>query len=120
MTDNAGKVEGNSGVRIGLLDLKLENPTSIQKYGLPKELVQKLTPFLGVSGQNAQNLLQKSPLVLSPQENQILLAKAKQYWLNRMNEAPQNVKQLPEVNFNESIFLNKFKLIIKLKSFKMY
>ena len=98
LTDQSGNVVDNSGVRIGLADLEFETQQSLRKYGLPDELVQKLEPYVGLTGDRALAALKSKPLQLSQEEYNTLNKKLRQYWLSRAQQAPSFVRSDPEVS----------------------
>lgn len=98
LTDQKGQAVDNSGVRIGLIDMAFETPQSLQsKYQLPQELVSKLAPFAGLTGQRAIQTLKSRPLVLSQAEYNLMNSKVKSYAEKRLNQAPRFVQNIPEV-----------------------
>src|SRR5210317_1316335 len=57
------KPHENSGVTIGTgFDLKEKTPEFLEKIGLEPEVIDTLTRYLGVSGAEAEALLQTAPL----------------------------------------------------------
>lgn len=97
LTSQDGKVIEDSGIRIGPLDLKFESIKSLNEYKLPQELVQKLQPYLGLSGQQASSLVQQKPLILSPQEFDILKKSVTTFWAPKVLSLPPQIKNSPTV-----------------------
>lgn len=63
-----GKVLGNSGVTISTgFDLGQHSESDLK--GLPQDIIDKLKPYLGKTGQEAQNFLQQNPLRITEDES---------------------------------------------------
>lgn len=59
----------HSGVTVAAgFDLGQHSTTDLRNLGLSKDLVEKLSPYLGLTGQEARDALVKSPLVISSDE----------------------------------------------------
>jgi hypothetical protein len=95
LTQFENKQVKDSGVRLGPLDLKFETVQSLKDYGLPNELVEKMTPFIGKSGIEAQRILQQKPLQVTQEQFQMIEKKLVNYWKPKVEKAPQRVRQDP-------------------------
>ena len=75
------KPHENSGVTIGTgFDLKEKTPEFLEKIGLEPEVIDTLTRYLGVSGAEAEALLQTAPLKLDSGTIMDIDKKAKAYY----------------------------------------
>ena len=84
-----GKLEGdsiygsvpteNSGVTVGMgFDLKEKDADFLRvKMGLSQSLIEKLSPYLGMSGSNAKKFLKENPLILTDQEKMLINERSK-------------------------------------------
>jgi len=67
--DNEGKVFASSGPTIGTgVDLGQMNQNDLVKTGVSKELIEKLSPYLGMEKDEALKFVQENPLSLSEGE----------------------------------------------------
>tara|TARA_R100000329_G_scaffold7910_3_gene9365 strand:+ start:4423 stop:6957 length:2535 start_codon:yes stop_codon:yes gene_type:complete len=67
--DNEGNVFGSSGPTIGTgVDLGQMNENDLVKTGVSKELIEKLSPYLGMKKDEALKFVQENPLSLSEGE----------------------------------------------------
>ena len=98
LTNKEGQVVKNSGVRIGLLDLKFEsNESLIEKYELPKNISMLVEPYLGLSGEMAVKMLKNKPLQLTQSDYNLVNEKLKAYWVLRLQKAPRFVRKSKQV-----------------------
>ena len=69
----------NSGVTIGMgFDLKEKDTNFLSvKMGLSDSLVEKLSPYIGMSGTNAKKFLEDNPLILTDQERMLINERSK-------------------------------------------
>ena len=69
----------NSGVTRGMgFDLKEKDTNFLSvKMGLSDSLVEKLTPYIGMSGTNAKKFLEDNPLILTDQERMLINERSK-------------------------------------------
>mgnify|MGYP003152983617 CR=1 FL=1 len=64
-TDKEGNVIGKSGVTIGVgFDLGQHGKQDLVKMGFSKSMINKLSPYLGKTGQEAKDFKENNPLVL--------------------------------------------------------
>lgn len=98
LTDQTGNVVGNSGVRIGPLDLGMTSEKLLRNYGLPNSLIDRFKPYVGLQGQQAQQALQSNPLTITQSELSLIEQKFKGYWLPKFQNAPSTIKNNPLVN----------------------
>ncbi len=92
LTDEDGNVVDNGGVRIGLADMEFENRQSLQKYGIPEEIIRKLEPFHGLRGDSAIAALKQRQLKLTQAEYDTLNQRIRQNWMQRLQGLAQNVQ----------------------------
>ena len=68
----------NSGVTVGMgFDLKEKTPESLSKMGFSQALIDKLSPYTGMSGSNAKAFIKKQPLILTHDEKVFLNERSK-------------------------------------------
>lgn len=109
LQDQAGKVVGNSGVRFGPIDLGITNKRMLENYGLPEPIIQKFSPFIGLTGTNAVDALKANPLKFTQEELNVIEQKFKAYWTPQFNRAPAAIRSSPQVRKKNNKI---FKLII--------
>ena len=62
-----GTIAGRSGVTIGIgIDLGQQDERSLREAGMSPETVRILKPYLGLKGEEAQKVLDRIPLAVSP------------------------------------------------------
>lgn len=98
-----GQVLGVSGVTIGSgIDLGQQTPERLKEWGLPDDLVAKLSPYTGKKKDAAVALLKAQPLKLTTEEADLLTQKAKAKYIAEVREnfdkasAKYKFDQLPE------------------------
>jgi GH24 family phage-related lysozyme (muramidase) len=83
--DEHHQPDTNSGVTIASgFDLGGRTVDDLQRLGLTDDLVTRLTPFLGLRGQAAQDYLTAHPLNITPQQQQAIDAPAFTSYYNRV------------------------------------
>jgi hypothetical protein len=98
LTDRSGKPE--SGVRIGLLDLQFETLEALRdKYQLEPSLIQKLSPYVGVTSDKAVQLLKDKPLALTQPEFDTMNQKVTNFWMSQLQKAPPAIRRSRRVTF---------------------
>lgn len=102
LTTPDGQVMKDVGVRVGPLDLKYENQQSLQAYQFPQELVKKLEPYLGKSGNEASQLIQQKPLTLTQEELNTAKLKLFAFWAPKLMKARNLLAVDP--NVTKSLF----------------
>lgn len=98
LQDQSGNVVGNSGVRIGPLDLGMNTKRQLQKYGLSQSLIDRFSPFIGLTGTKAAQALQANPFQVSQEEMNLIEQKFKAYWKPKFDSAPRWIRSNPDVN----------------------
>lgn len=98
LTDQSGSVVGNSGVRIGPIDLGMTSENLLRNYDLPNTLIDRFKPYIGLQGQQAQQALQSNPLTVTQPELTLIEQKFKGYWLPKFHNAPSTIKNNPLVS----------------------
>lgn len=98
LTDQNGQVVPDSGVRLGPLDFSYTNQNLLEKYGLSQNLIQKFTPYFGLSGERAATVLQQNPLSITQQEFNEIGDKFLAYWAPKAKKAPAFIKSNPATN----------------------
>jgi hypothetical protein len=64
-----GEPIGSSGVTIATgLDLGQQTVASLEVMGIPRSLIERFRPYLGAKTKEAQYILARSPLTLTPEE----------------------------------------------------
>ena len=78
--DNQGNIIGKSGVTIGKgLDLGAQDENSLRSMGLEGELLNKLKPYVGVKGKEADEIA--DTLTINPEEEKFInTAVTTRYW----------------------------------------
>ncbi|EBA7134421.1 hypothetical protein B7I57_18920 [Salmonella enterica] len=100
------KNENNSGITVGYgIDLGGRNPSSMLADGVPRNIIDKLSPYTGVKGRDAQYLLKKNennlPELTSDEAlllSNIYLSKTIHVISNQYNKDSQGLtfSQIPE------------------------
>ena len=98
-----------SGVRIGALDLGYEDLQSLKNSQLDQTLLDKLTPFLGLSGKQAEDALEKSPLVLTNEQLEKINTIGFIFWDDLLNKY---TKEANIIFYRNLIFNNVLKLFL--------
>jgi hypothetical protein len=88
----------NQGVRIGPIDLKQANLTTLMKMDIDKNLVTRFKPYIGEVDQVAIDLLKATPLVLTQPEMDALTEKFKIFGKNEFEKLPKLIQNNPRVN----------------------
>ncbi len=71
--DKDGKVIGKSGATIGAgVDLGQHSEADLRAAGVPEPVIEKVRPYLGLKGEEAQRFLDRHPLTLTESEARIL------------------------------------------------
>ena len=76
----------NSGVTIGIgFDLKSKSVEDLKRMGISDVTIQRLTPYLGLSGEAAEKAIKDEPLIVTDQnELNELNRLSKAYYVNRI------------------------------------
>jgi hypothetical protein len=99
LTDQNGTVVGNSGVRIGLLDLQFETEQSLKDdYGLNSTVIAKVVPYAGLTGDKAVQALAQKPLMFDQQEFDDVNQKVTAFWMDKLESAPPFVRKTETVS----------------------
>lgn len=73
--DKGGQPNNKSGVTVATgFDLGGRTTDNLQRLGLPKDLIDTLTPYLGRRGQSAQDYLQQNPLTITDDQEKLVTA----------------------------------------------
>lgn len=100
--DKTGATLESSGPTIASgFDLGQRNLSDLKSYNLPKELEDKLKPYLGKKGEAAKDIVEKKPLTLTDEEASLVNAKVKQKEADKVEakfnaNSQFNFKSLPD------------------------
>ena len=90
----------NQGVRIGPLDLSINRLEDLKKFDLDQALIDKFQPYLGVTSDNAVQLINEKPLELTQGELDSLIQKVKAFYKPKLEGAPMFIRNHPKVHIN--------------------
>lgn len=107
LTDSDFKVADESGVRIGPLDLKYLTPELMDKIGLSPDMIELLSPYTQIYGENALTLVRGKPFRLTREQYETLESRMKSFFCQIYDSLPPDQKNDPTVN-NNFAFNHKF------------
>jgi len=97
--DSDGNPIGNSGVTIGTgVDLGQRSREELENMGLPDELIDRVEPYLGMQGEDAQDYVEDHPLNITEEEANTLDEAVHSDIQGRLEE---NFNRDSDVNFND-------------------
>jgi hypothetical protein len=100
LTESNGKPESDNGVRIGPVDLKYDSEEKMKKYGFDQKLIDKFKPYIGLSGQKAEEALKSKPLELTEEEMKTLTDKMKNFYMPKVKTLPSKIRNDKRVIFD--------------------
>jgi hypothetical protein len=99
LTELDGKQENDNGVRIGPVDLKYDTEQKMKKYGFDDKLIEKFKPYIGLTGQKAEEALKSNPLELTKEEMKIVTDKMKDFYMPKVKKLPSKIRNDQRVSF---------------------